>query len=162
MSLRIQYASNLLMDTIRHGISPVQPAGDVLILAGGTGLLSHVRVQQFYRWCSYHFQETYTLLEDAEERKLGSLLKNVHVLNEDYHILKTGHIISGNRDYAHAEIHVGNRMNARSRLAHIHQQGRFDIYLDNGVLHTANNAKSPFYNPYKMFVLEDDHIQVLQ
>ena len=164
MAVRIQYASNLLMDKIRYGISPIHPAGDVLILAGGTGLLSNMRVQQFYEWCSYHFRETYTLLEDSEERKLGSLLKNVHVLNEDYHILpQTGHIVSGKLGYDYADIHVGNTMAGKGRLLHIHKQGRFDIHLDNGVLHTANSAKSNAYNPRRMLYLDnDDHIQHLQ
>lgn len=163
MAVRIQYASNLMLDKIRYGFSPVHPIGDVLILAGGTGVLSSIPVQLFYRWCSKHFRETYTLLEDSEERTLGSLLENVHVLNEDYHILpQTGHIVSGKMDYGYADIHVGNTMAGKGRLLHIHNQGRFDVYFDD-MFHTANSGKSKFYDPRKSFVLnENDHIQPLQ
>jgi hypothetical protein len=161
MSLRIQYASQLMIHQIRSAISPIHPVGDVLILAGKTGPLSHVRVQHFYRWCTHHFSETYTLLDDEEERKLGSILENVHVLNEDYHILPSGHIISGDRSKS-CDIHVGHLIPSKASIAQVHSRGSFHVDFEDGLVHVANSLTSKKFDRMKVFVLEDDHIQSLQ
>lgn len=159
MALRVQYASNLMLHMTRVAVSPVHPAGDVLILAGRTGPLTNIRVQNFYRWCSKHFRETYTMLDPGEHRVLGSILPNVHVLNADYHFLPTGHRVSGGIP---AEIHVSDKVPTKASEFQIHSKGSFSIFFEDGVHHVANDLQSKNFHPAKYFTLDDNHIQRLQ
>lgn len=159
MALKIQYASNLMLHVTRVAVSPLHPVGDVLILAGRTGPLTNIRVQNFYHWCSKHYRETYTMLDEEEFRKLGSILRNVHVLNADYHYLPTGHRVSGSIP---AEIHVSDIVPSKASEFQIHSKGSFEVFFEDGLHHVANDLQSKNFQPSKYFTLDDAHIQHLQ
>jgi hypothetical protein len=142
--MKIQYASNLLIHRVGGG-SPLAPRAPVLVLAGGTGPLSSIRVQMFYHWCSRNFDQTYTLLDSRDDEQ--KILPNVHALsNRRTHLLPNGMVITADKYNYDADILVtdaGDRYNP----IQIHSMFAYHVVDDNRIVHVANSMNVPQFKP---------------
>lgn len=139
---KFQYASNLAIH--RGGIWPLVPVAPVLVLAGGTGPLSNIRVQTFYRWCSRHFQDVFTLVDpqDVGQR----ILPNVHVLN-DRTLWWNERYISADKYARDADVLVAMGPSDRAPIQ-IHPAGVFDYSVTTtATRHVANSHREPGFRP---------------
>lgn len=143
--MKLQYASNLLIHRMGGG-SPLVPVAPVLVLAGGTGPLSSMRVQMFYRWCSRHFKDVYTIVEPQDVGQ--KILSNIHTLNDRSYMLPNETCISGDAYDTEADILVNDTAvdHHESLMTQIYGFGVFS-FIQNGVRHVSNSLQHHRFHP---------------
>lgn len=140
--MKIQYASNLMIHRVGGG-SPLAVRAPVLVLAGGTGPISNIRVQAFYWWCSKNYDEVFTILDSKDVGQ--KILPNVYTLNDRTHLLPNGMTITGDKYDTQSDVLVHNAV-YRFNPIQIHDAGVFHVALE-GATHAANSMTSRRFDP---------------
>lgn len=143
--MKFQYASNLFIHRM-GGASPIAPVAPILVLAGGTGPLSNIRVQTFYHWCSRNYNRVYTLVEPQDVGQ--KILPNIYTLNDRSHRIPGGLRISGDTFDDNADILVSdhNFGDSEKLRVRVYSTGVFNFELDN-VVQVSNSLQHRRFHP---------------
>jgi hypothetical protein len=150
-----QYASYL---KVRPLSMPLRPRSDVLVLAGGTGRLTHEKTLHMYEWVAREFTYVYTLMHPDDVPRAESMLPpNVYPLNlELYSMGRTRRVITGNRSNAmYVNILVLNgyarHQSVDYAAVNIFQKG-VEHTGKNGVVCLANDARHPAFDAGRVYM----------